>query len=477
MSKTFELVKSLYKDGEGKPIELTEGQVKIFDAIFKKEHPRNQITCYTRYGKSFTVALAVLTRIITFPEKWAIVAPSEKKAKIIMSYIIEHTFDNDIAKQKLEIGKDETLEHLRRERSKSRLVYKHSDGTYGEVFIISADSRNKLQSGDALMGFGAPHVILDEAALIDDDIEAKIFRMLGDSVENFYFKIGNPFNRNHFLKSFKDPNYFKMNIDYKVGLSEGRIKQEFVDEAKKKPHFGVLYENQFPEEDAVDSKGFSQLLTDKQIDDAKDYIEPEARFGPRVIGLDVAHGGRNYNVWVLRCDNFAQVLGRNQDKDLMSVVGTTVRFAREHNVSPENISVDSTGVGAGLVDRLHEVKYDNENDGTLFFYVNPVILAAKADEEERYVNRRAENYWRLRDWIIKGGKLYLKDDWSELSDIKYKAQDSSGKLIIMSKDDMMRQGIESPDVADALMFTFDRDPLKWEELKAQNQAYNRNDIL
>jgi len=143
----------------------------------------------TRYGKSLVTALAILTRVATFPEKWAIVAGSEKQAKIIMGYIIEHAFDNDYTRSKLAITEGESLEHLRRERSKSRLNFKHTDGTYGEVFILSADSRNKQRAGDAVMGFGAPNIVLDEAALVDDDIESKIFRMLGDQPDNFYFKV------------------------------------------------------------------------------------------------------------------------------------------------------------------------------------------------------------------------------------------------------------------------------------------------
>ena len=69
-----------------------------------------------------TVALAVLLRAVTMPEKWLIVAPSEKKAKIIMGYIIEHTFDSPLFYKQLEI--DTSLERVKRERSKNRLTFK-----------------------------------------------------------------------------------------------------------------------------------------------------------------------------------------------------------------------------------------------------------------------------------------------------------------------------------------------------------------
>ncbi len=153
-NKTFELVKSLFIDENSKPIILTPTQLQLFNLIFKKASPRNHIMCHTRFGKSFIVGLSVLLRVATFPEKWCIVAPSEKKAKIIMGYIIEHTFDNEYFKSKLQYDETENLDRLRRERSKNRLTYKHSDGRLGEVFVLTADSRNRQSAGDSVMGFG-----------------------------------------------------------------------------------------------------------------------------------------------------------------------------------------------------------------------------------------------------------------------------------------------------------------------------------
>lgn len=442
--KIWELVRLLYKSEDGKPLELTPSQVEIFDTIYGKRHPRVEIMAHTRFGKSMTVGLAVLTRIALVPEKWAIVAPSEKKAKIIMGVIIDHTFDNEITKRKLMIEKGETLEHLRRERSKSRLTYKHDDGTYGEVYIISADQRNRSGAGDTLMGFGAPNVVLDEGALIDDDIEAKIFRMLGDKVDNYYFKIGNPFRRGHFYKSWMNPKYFKINVDYNKGIEEGRLKRDFIEEARLKPYFSVLYENNFPEEDELDEKGWTSLITETEFNYAQDEIARESWFGDKVMGVDVARGGGNFNVWVLRCGNYAKILEKTKENDLMAVVGNTIRLAKEQGIDYRNIFVDDTGVGAGVFDRLSEQRMQ----------VNRVTLGGTADEDAKFINRRAENYWRLKEWINRGGKVDKSEDWTELLSMKYKS-DSQGRLKMMSKDEMRKNGVDSPDVADALMLTFD----------------------
>ena len=67
--KAKELVMELYKNDLGEPFELTDGQAEIFSIIFSKKYPRNHINTFTRFGKSETVSMAVLTRITTFPEK------------------------------------------------------------------------------------------------------------------------------------------------------------------------------------------------------------------------------------------------------------------------------------------------------------------------------------------------------------------------------------------------------------------------
>lgn len=368
-----------------------------------------------------------------------------------MGYIIDHIFDNELAEKSLEIDRSESsLLRLQTERSKNRLTFqlgmKNGKPLKSEIFILSADSRNRQNAGDALMGHGASHIVCDESSLIDDNIESKIFRMLGDSMDNFYMKIGNPFRRNHFLKSNNDPKFFTMSIDWQTGLEEGRLTQEFLDEARKKPNFDVLYECKFPAQDVVDDRGFVTLISDDEYERALSFIEPTGRVGMPRLGVDVARGGGNFNVWCLRWDNFATILAKNQDPDTMSVATTTMMFAKEHNVRQENVFVDDNGVGGGVTDRLAQLR----------FFIRPIKNQESADDE-MYLNRRAQNYWRLRQWIIDGGKLDPKDEksWVQLLDIKYRAMDSK-KIQIMSKILMMRDGIESPDEIDSLSQTYDQ---------------------
>lgn len=399
---------------------------------------------HTRFGKSLTVALAVLLRVSTYPEKWSIVAPSIDKARIIMDYIIQHAFDNPYFTSKLEIEKGESLESLRRKRTKDRVNFKHTDGTLGEVFIIGVDSSNKIKAGESAMGFGAANVILDEAALVDDEIEGKIFRMLADNASDyFYAKIGNPFNRNHFLKDSRDPDIYHLNIDSKVGLSEGRLTQDYLDIAKTKPNFDILFDNKFPAADMVDKDGWSPLLTDDEIEAAM-VDDTLPMFGTRRLGLDVAEGGDNFNCFTLRSENFAIVLRKDLEKNLMITVGNTIQICNKLDISYEEVFIDAIGVGSGVVSRFQEQRLN----------VKGIKVSNEPIDKINFYNLRAESYWRVRDWIKAGGKLKRHPDWWQLASIRYKVRDSSGNMIIMSKDEMRKRGIESPDVADALMLTF-----------------------
>jgi hypothetical protein len=131
-----------------------------------------------------------------------------------MDYAISHIFDNDLIKQKFIVGAGEDLDYIRRHRNKQHLSFDVGNGQLGELFIWSAK--------DAL-GFGAPNVVADESAFIEDPEFALVLRMLAGQKKISLMKIGNPYFRNHFYKSFRDPDYRKIVIDYEQGLREGRL--------------------------------------------------------------------------------------------------------------------------------------------------------------------------------------------------------------------------------------------------------------
>lgn len=359
---------NFYKDDTGQPILLSGGEDEIFSSIAKKIYPRLHIMCHTRYGKSMTTGLAVLTRAATYPEKWAIVAGTKEKAQIVMSVVNAHIFDNDYIKSRYMPDKGESLEELRRYRNKNRVTFKIATDQYSEVFIGSAQ--------DA-MGLGATNVVEDEAALVDDKDHSFVMRMLGDNpFKNFLCKIGNPFSRNHFLKSFTDPAYHKVVWDCYKSLNEGvRISQAVIDENRNYSFFRVLYECAFPGAEEVDESGWLHLMTDADIETAQGRKNQPG--GIRRIGVDVARGDRNFNCWVLRTDTTAEVLAKNMDGDLTSVGDTTINFMKDHAVSSQEVYVDDSGVGGGVTDYLKSKNV----------IINPVNFGESGEKEQDPVRK------------------------------------------------------------------------------------------
>jgi hypothetical protein len=395
-----------------------------------------------------TTALAVLTRVAVYPEKWAIVAGTKDKAKIIMDQIISHIFDNPLTMGRFVPDKGEDLESIRRYKNKNHLTFRTDitkDGKtlLSEVFIGSAK--------DA-MGFGADNIIEDESALIPDDEHALVMRMLGDNpTVNFLVKIGNPFNRGHFLRSYHDPKYKVINIDCYTSLREGRMTQGTIDEMKQFAFFKILFENIFPSASEIDEEGWMNLLLEDDIKIAQErQVEP---FGIPRLGVDVAKGGRNFNAYVLRGDNYARVLSKDHEEDSVKIADQVVKYMNEYGVLDRAVFVDDTGVGHGVVSIL-------KNRGCKVHAVN---FAEHESTEKQSLNMRAEVYAGpngIQPWIKQGAKLYPHPDWVELLKIPYKKQPNSGRTQIMSKDDMRKRGIESPDIADALALTFAKDKIK-----------------
>ena len=431
----------------GSKIEWTPSQKQMMEVILNTgAGGKNyvQIETPTRFGKSSSTAAALLMRC-GMKERWAIVAGTADKAHIIMNYFIGYALENTIPRKLLESR--ESLDKLKQERNKTKLTF--SSGF--EIEVFSADSRNKQATGNAVMGFGAPYVILDEAALVDDDVEAKIFRMIAgfSTSKHCYIKIGNPFKRNHFLKSHNDPDFHQIWWDYKVGIEEGRYTVEYIEKARNKPNFNVLYEVKFPDADAMDERGWSNLLSDEDITAV--FVERGSGFGFLKIGIDPSGEGTNFTSVIKRYRNYAVKLLKERVIDQFKLTEWMVNWLKDQrrteNMLPMGYYVDKIGIGNGFYETLRR---DLEN-------VQGINVGVAPFDEEGFVNLRAENFWKLRT-DIKTKKLSLEkdEDWFQLAQIKYrtKLEGKRGKIEIMSKEEMRANGIDSPDVADALALTY-----------------------
>ncbi len=436
-AKCKSLLKLFKIDGVSADIAATDGQIEIFHAIISKKWSRVQIISSTQYGKSLFVALGCIILACIDGELVSIVAPTTDKAQIIIRYFIQHLSDHRVFFSQLE--KASSIEKLQMETTKDRIVLKNKGG----IFTLSVQAGNTQKGFQAAMGEGSKIVIQDESALIPDDIESTIFRMIAGKKDAVYIKIGNPFYRNHFYKSSRDSNYHQIFIDYKRGLREGRYNQMFIDEAGRKPFFDILYGCEFPPEDMTDMSGYTRLFPDSLLERCQ--RKGVAPYGEARLGVDVAEGGGDHNAFVLRTANVAKVVAKFQTSDTMVTAGSVIQYGNQYHVFDHNWFIDSLGVGKGVYDRLAEQKYQPFN----------IRFSERATDHKQFANQRAECYWAAFKWLNEGGTLEPHHTWEQLSNIRYKV-DSSGRIQMMPKEELRKKGHASPDVADAFVSTFAR---------------------
>jgi hypothetical protein len=191
-------------------------------------------------------------------------------------------------------------------------------------------------------------------------------------------------------------------------------------------------------------KGDDYLFSWSEIDTST-KIEAGKSGEYRILSCDPARFGDDSTVFTVveakggpKCEQIH--VESHKGKDLMWTVGRFIDLRREYKCSAS--ICDADGLGGGAIDRLKEVGVN----------VTEFHGGAKARSEEHYGNKRSEGYFDLKHKVSNG---YIKllanhEQTDELLTIRYKYT-SKGQKMIVSKDEMRKDGIKSPDTADALM--------------------------
>jgi hypothetical protein len=131
----------------------------------------------------------------------------------------------------------------------------------------------------------------------------------------------------------------------------------------------------------------------------------------------------------------------------MEIVGKIVDIFKTKR--PIKVFIDVIGIGAGIVDRLNELGYQDS--------VVAVNVARRSKNPERFINLRAELWQELKEFLLQDLPVQLPDCaelQKDICSVKYQIVDSNGKMKIESKDDIKKRLIKSPDGADAVCLTF-----------------------
>ncbi len=164
-----------------------------------------------------------------------------------------------------------------------------------------------------------------------------------------------------------------------------------------------------------------------------------------VIGVDVALGDTDKTAIIRRKGRVAYNLETFRNMNTMEIAGMLKHVIEREK--PYRVYIDCIGVGAGVVDRLRELG---------FYFVEGVNVARSANRKDKFRNQRAELWSEMRDWLMQEMEVQIPDSdelHGDLCNLGYK-YDSSGRLLIESKDDLRARGMPSPDTSDALALTF-----------------------
>jgi hypothetical protein len=313
-----------------------------------------------------------------------------------------------------------------------------------ECFITARTSRP--ETPEAMAGLHSSHILLvaDEASGIDE----RVYEAAGGSMSTpgaITLLIGNPtrntgyFWRVHHLERDR---WFTMAVS---SIDSPRVSRDYVDEMARRHGetsnaYRVRVLGQFPSQDD------DTLISAEVVDAAMVRDVPLDSSAPELWGVDPARFGADASVLIKRKGYVVTEMPRRwRNIDTMALAGAIkAEYDFAEGNKPKLIVIDSIGVGAGIVDRLHE-------QGLPILGIN---VAEQSSSKDRFLRLRDELWWRLREWLETRRCRLPKDDQlrDDLCAPRY-AFTSDGKLQIESKDKMRSRGLPSCDHADALALT------------------------
>ena len=191
--------------------------------------------------------------------------------------------------------------------------------------------------------------------------------------------------------------------------------------------------------------GDDQLISLADAEEAaRRTLRPDdIKDAPRILGVDPARFGDDRSVIFARqgLQAFAPAVFRGIDNmELAARVAAKIQ-----DWKPDAVFIDS-GAGAGVIDRLRQLGHD----------VVEVPFGGKATNPGLFLNRRAEMWFEVADWLRMGGAIPNDSALKQELATPIYWYDAAGRRVLEPKDDIKKrlQGGGSPDLADALALTF-----------------------
>ena len=226
--------------------------------------------------------------------------------------------------------------------------------------------------------------------------------------------------------------------------NQDNLKKDFIDDLKRMEKEEPVHYQRYVMNSWEDLEDADILIPYHLLEESvKKSLYPE---GARILSVDVARFGDDDTVFsILQKANAGwkqiYLFGFN-GQDTVKTAGHVIDLMREFRT--DFIVVDDDGVGGGVTDNLRAANIER----VWSFNAN-----AQATTPEIFYRRRDECYWTLKQLFDKG-QIQIVDNEklkTQLSSIKFKYRIGGGQKKILSKDEMRKEGLKSPDYADSLM--------------------------
>lgn len=318
--------------------------------------------------------------------------------------------------------------------------------------VNESELRVELPNGTQIRLYGADHpeslrggyfdgVVLDEVADMKPNVWALIVRPMLTDYRGWALFIGTPKGVNLFSELY----YRALTADgwaadLKRASETGVLAPAEIEAAKKE-----MSPAQFAQEFDCD---FAAAVDDVLIRldvvlgaQKRELHESTWSSSAKVLGVDVARYGDDSSVLFQRQGLVSFIPKSVRGLDTMEVASMVAQ--KIDTWHPDATFVDTGGIGAGVCDRLRQLRYS----------VVPVDFGG-SPSDERFENKRAEMWWQMGDWLREGCVPAVMRLQQDLTAPRYTYKNRRGRLQLESKDDMRSRGLPSPDWGDALACTF-----------------------
>lgn len=312
------------------------------------------------------------------------------------------------------------------------------------------------ENTEALAGIHADWVMLlaDEAS----GVEEPIFETMEGSLTSgniLVFLISNGtrsigyFYDSHHKDKERWQNYSFSSLD------SPRVDQKYVDGIVEKygtdsVQYAIRVEGQFPDEGMVDDRGYVQLFNEKDLH----FVPFDVDWKPmgRVTGaLDASGEGQDKSVWAIKDRQRIGIVSEEDKSTASSMAIKSVTICEKYQVDPIDFIIDAFGSGMNVAQEIALVTSKQRQP----WRVTPINSGEQCDDDadrELYLNKRAEAYYKLKLFIMRGGEIMehprLKD---QLLSIRFR-RTANGRIQIMDKIQSKKLGFPSPDMADAMSY-------------------------